>query len=50
MSFICELSCCHPESLIKFHLSLGWQDYIQSVFTFPQAKEHILFGRSSESQ
>ena len=47
--FVYELSSC-PQSLIKVHLSLGWQDYIQSISKFSRAKEHILFGRSSENQ
>ena len=45
-----ELSSCHPQSLIKLHLSLEWQCYVQSLPTYPRVKERVLFGRSNESQ
>lgn len=37
-----ELSFCHSQSLFnKTSLSLGWQDYVQSLSTFPGAKKHV---------
>ena len=48
--FVNVLSSCHPQSLIKLHLSLGWQDYIKSLPTYPEVMECVLFGRTNESQ
>ena len=43
-----ELISCHPRSLLKVHLSLGWQDYIESLPTYPPVKERLHFERKDD--
>ena len=45
-----ELSYCLSRSPIKVRLSLGWQDYVQALPTYPEVKECLLFDRSNEYQ
>ena len=43
-----ELSSCHPRSIvIKLRLSVGWQDYVQSLLVrYPKVDKLVLFGKT----
>ena len=46
LKLVDELPSCLSQSAINVRLSLGWQDYIQSILlTYPKVNEVIIFGR-----
>ena len=45
-----ELPSCLSRSAIKVRLSIGWQEYVQLLPTYPEVKEYLLFDRSNEYQ